>query len=807
MADNQQLVIADPKAPGALCGQCPLLTRACAPSSGPKDAKAFILSRSPGYYDTLNGRPFSGPSGKLLDHLLRQNGISRKDVFTTNIVLCETDDPPEEAIEACAPRLDHELSTVKADVYLAAGAEANTRLTGRPKLRDSRGRQHDLVGNVRSQAKVVSTYNPAAALRDDGVFPDLVQDFRLAFNPIVPARLPSVEIYEDERSAKDRISQLLAHVSRGNKIACDIESTGLSVWDDVLSIGIAPDADTAYTFSKSVLHLFHGDNDGGKLLSKSGACIWHNGQFDVRLLRSNGYPAELGDDTLLLSYSRDERAGVHSLDHLATHELGWHSYESDAVKLGKKYQFRTDPLWNVSYYRGNLRAKLEYEGFVEWEDLWRYNALDASATFKLYEILLPIVKNERTYAAYQQILLPAARAFVDIESYGLLFDEQEALNLLVKEVTPQLKALHEQAAKIVGHPINLNSPKQVSDYLYDTAKIENPVFRRGKDRSVDSVVREELLLQPHLRTEVRDFVETLDRFKKLDKLRGTYLEGMFPRVDRDGRVRTSLLLHGTETGRLSSRGPNLQNIPREGKFNLPDIRRLFRAPPGRTFIQADYSQAELRVAAMLSQDQGLLNIYRNGLDLHTEVATTFYGEDFTKEHRTRAKNVNFGILYGIGAFKLSQMLRIEVDEAQRLIDEWWRKFPDVKKWVNKVHHEARTQQSLYSVYGRRRRFHLITKQNLDHTLKEAVNFLVQSTASDLTLLSGLSLHQRLDGDGRVCLLVHDSILIECEESDKEKVMGLAVKEMEVIPTTTLGWTEIPFRADVTYGPSWGEQSK
>jgi DNA polymerase-1 len=719
------------------------------------------------------------------------------------VVLCETDSLDgvrgKLAKECCAPRLRKEVEDVKTTTYIAAGAEALEFFTGgKLRLRGSRGKRiADGAGNT-----LIATYNPAFALRDDVVFPDLLQDFARAFTPRRDLRYPQVTVANTPQQALQSL-ELLNGYDRECVVAVDIESTGLSATSNVLSIGFSPRNQRSMVIARDALH--HPDVTTGlsSYLSSRRRFAYHNGKFDVKLLRNAGINARVDEDTLLLSYILDERPGVHSLDYLIQNVLDWESYEPASVSAGKKYGFTEQPVARIL----KTKVKIDYEGFTDWDGLYQYNGYDTAGSRQLYEILSKRVDDIDGRGVYDKLLIPASNCLADVEAHGVCFNVREAIRINEEEVKPELEKLNAACSEIVGEPINLNSHKQVSEFLYDVCEINNPVFRRGKDRSVDSTVRQELVRTGGASNRALRFVGLMERYKKLDKLRGTYLEGLAGRVDTDGRIRCDFLLHGTESGRLSSRNPNLQNVPRGGKGGLPNIRSLFVAPPGRCIVQADYSQAELRTIAVTSADANLLSIYRRNADLHTEVATELFGADFTKEQRVIAKNYNFGIAYGQEAFSFSQMYHISKEQARRDIDNWWSRFPGVWEWTRNVHKETRKNGELLSAFGRRRRFPLITDQNLDHTLKEAVNFLIQSTASDFTLYSLI----RLMSDGELDLsrcfpiiLVHDSIVLEADELYADEAGSIVASTMAAAPAQSLGWTDIPFNTDVSIGGTWGD---
>lgn len=417
---------------------------------------------------------------------------------------------------------------------------------------------------------------------------------------------------------------------------------------------------------------------------------------------------------------------------------------------------------------------------------------------------------------YTNIMLPAANFLRDVEMVGLIYDVDAAADAFENEVNPELNQLIKDMRDISGLPLlKPTSPQQMAVLYYDTWGIEHemqnrpPQQGRTFERSTDDSARRVILEESYTckstvdRGTVDTFVRKHHRFAKLNKLNSQYIVGLIPYAleDPDGRIYTNLNLHTTETGRLSSTDPNLQNIARP-RPELPDIRQLFIAPPGRQIVQADYSQAELRVIAYLSQDEQLLRIYTEGLDLHNEVATMFFGENFTSEQRSTCKNMNFGVAYRQTAKSFKEKHNINPKQAQKFIDWWWGRFSGVTRWEKGIEKEVHTG-TVTTPFGRKRRFYLITDQNKQALYREGINQNPQSIASDFTLLSGVKIHNEIDRQrAAINLLVHDSIMAEVDDNYVDEYETICKQVMESVPKETLGW-DIPFVSDVGHGATWG----
>ena len=806
------------KHPDALCEECPLYSRPCAPTQSPRNPKAAIVSRSPGYHEAIAGKPFSGPSGKVLDHLLKMNGVSRDTVLVTNTVLCAPDDAvvPTEAIKACAPRLRKELSGI--DLVIACGREAVNELIGRGSIDHYRGYRIE-----QPERTVVAANNPALVLRDDSTFPNLKRDFRRAFHPDPPPTLPIVEVIEDGNDARRYITE---RIEDEGTIAADIESRGgLSHRATFISLQFSTDGINATVLGERQGLFDDADFLGNYLRpfleSSSHSFAWHGGKFDTKIFRHTyGINARVDHDTMLLSYALDERSGtderigVHGLDYLLMDEFGWPKYSSSAIEKTKKTGIVTD-----------------------YDEFYRYAGMDVGGTYQLLELQLERAKADNVLDAYQ-LLLRANEFLIYVELHGMVYDVAKAADIYEFIVKPEMDTLTSEMQRQIDNTLlNPRSPTQLAKVFYDDWGIKHalqnrpatPTMRNPK-RSVDDPARVEIIedrfsFRGQFITErsgnlvrqvealdykeqkehIQTFVGRYHRFQKVQKQGSTYILSLIERAepDEDSRIYAQLNLHGTNSGRLSGSKPNLQNITRT-KDDLPHIRKLFRAPVGYTMVQADFSQAELRCIAAFSGDRLLSKIYTDGLDLHDETSRRFFGPDFTKEQRQTCKNVNFGVFYRQAADSFQGKHGIDPVRAQAYIDWVWQTFTGVGEWELGIEKEVRTRGVLTSPFGRKRRFHLLTRENVQAAFREGINFYPQSTASDLTLTSAIRLGDEADRSRcAIVNLVHDSIVAEVKNDYVEEYSMICKQVMESCAYDELGWT-LPFIADITSGATWGD---
>jgi len=806
----------EPKAEHAVCDKCPLKSRSFAASTGPTDAKIAVVSRSPGYYEAIRGKSFSGPSGRILDHLLQIHGADRKEVFTTNAVLCQADGTEEGfglALACCEPRLKAEIKN--ADTIIAAGREATYSILGVSNIGQNRGYPHFIQENGKQQ-RVIVTNNPAVVLRDDATYPELVRDFRLAIAPLPTPTLPKVRYTENIVEAREWVEQIIPTLTPGTLLASDLETRSEGGYHNrIVCAGFSTRPERAIVFGESVCY----NNDFTqnylrRLYEIDGVdYLWHNGKFDVKVLRRNGINARVDHDTMLISWCLDERpgdpdsgAGGHALEWLLKDELGWPNYEPPTVR-----QFKKDGILKDAKHR---------------HDLYMYNGADTAGSVALFEVLKARAINDNVWERpYLLMLIRLSEALARVEMQGTLYDAEESCNILERVVWPKLRAQRAAMRELCGVSLlNPNSPKQVEKLLYEDWGLTHNLMRsrietEGK-RSTDQFVREEILKVGFgcnenvvHRDTFKLFVQTLDEFKELDKQRGTYLEGLVLKRHKDGRIYTEFKIHGTESGRLSGSKPNLQNITRT-KEGLPNIRSAFVPDPGCVFISADLSQAELRTIAQLSGDGQLQSIYTDtARSLHREVAAQFYGEDYSYEQYVVAKNINFGVAYWQSAHSFAQMYHIPQEEAQKFIDFWWGRFPDVWDWTKKMEHFVLKKGEIQSPFGHKRRFYVIPQDQTGriHVVKEGINFLPQNIAANITNWALCRFCEWLTQTDKWHLAnpritVHDSILVNCKIAHVPEMVAKLKECLEAAPQEALN-LQFPYKAEFSVGNNWGQMEE
>lgn len=580
----------------------------------------------------------------------------------------------------------------------------------------------------------------------------------------------------------------------GSYVAVDIECCHVG-WDNnpILCIGFYFEDGSCFIINK-----FGPEMDIQNIMSLENLkFIWHNGKFDCgRLKYSLGVNARVDEDTMLLHYvGINEKKGTHGLKLLAPLYLQAPQWDDELDDYKHKY-CRQHKI-KVSDFTYDMIPK---------DVLYPYLAMDTRATMKLFFLFKKIMRPE-SVTAYNMII-KASNAYSQLEINGMEVDEeylnklhiemldeaQEAEDVLevvtAKYWDPQQYAL-ETKSKAPGRFFNQKSPKQLKWLLEKAtgARLEKT------DKEALEKLQEKY---PTL-----DVLKALMSLRRMNKYLDTYVEGIRNARCVDGRVHCSYNLHGTETGRLSCSGPNMQNIPRDKK-----IKNIFKAAPGCKLVQLDYSQAELRVLAHLSRDPFLTSVYQDGKDLHDAVALKMFGPNFTKEERVMAKTINFGIAYGRGPASLCQVFGISMVAAKKLIEDWFAPMPQVREWINNSRMAPHKGEVPSTVFGRQRHF-IITPENRNAISNEAVNFPIQSIASDLTLMGVCEITDELKkrglaGDARIVATVHDSIILEA--TDKDEIINevaMIGKTIMASQVDKLPDCEVPMKADVEVGYTWG----
>ena len=399
---------------------------------------------------------------------------------------------------------------------------------------------------------------------------------------------------------------------------------------------------------------------------------------------------------------------------------------------------------------------------------------------------------------YYDVELPLCAVLADMEKEGFLVD-RSALAQFGESMSESIDALQQSIWQQAGEQFNINSPKQLGNILFD--KLLLPHGKKTKTGwSTNADILEKLRSKHPI---VNDILE----YRTLTKLKSTYAEGLLKVIAPDGRIHTSFMMTVTDTGRLSSREPNLQNIPIRKSFGA-QIRKMFVAGEGKTLIDADYSQIELRILAHISGDENMISAFRSGEDIHRVTASQVFGTPFaevTAAQRSAAKAVNFGIVYGISAWSLAQDIDVSPAQAKDYMDAYLGKYSGVRDYQKSIVEQAREAGYVSTVMGRRRALPELRSSNFAQRSfgeRVALNMPIQGTAADVIKKAMVAVHRRLKAEGleaKLILQVHDELIVEAPEHEAEAVKAILRQEMEAAAAFS-----VPLTADAACGKTWAE---
>ena len=623
----------------------------------------------------------------------------------------------------------------------------------------------------------------AALFREYG-FATLLKD--LTSSPTLSCERYQLVLEEAELRA------LVAELSRAPAFAFDLETTSLSPYEARI-VGYALSCKSHEAYYIPVGHRYLGAPEqlpealvlellGPLLTDPSRPKICQNMKYDYQVLLRAGLKMEgLWCDTMLAAYLVNPARSSQGLDALALEYLD-HRMISYTDLTGKG--------------KGELNFCE-----VELDRAGPYSCEDADATFLLHEILLPKVKQLGMERLYYDIEMPLVEILADMELYGVKLD----LGLMRELSTRFGKQLVELEARIhehTGGPFNINSPKQLGEMLFERMGLASGQKTKGKTGWSTNVEELERLAEDH------EVARLLLQYRSISKLKSTYTDAL-PRlvVPGTGRIHTSYNQAVTNTGRLSSSDPNLQNIPVRGEEGR-GIRRAFIAEEGSLLLSADYSQIELRVLAHLSGDQVLCQAFAAGEDIHLRTAVEVFDMLpglITSEMRRQAKVINFGVIYGQGAFSLAKELGVSSKQAKAFIDNYFERHAGARTFLDSCVREAEVCGFVTTILGRRLSIPDIASKNGNvraFAQRNAVNYPIQGSAADIIKAAMIGVTRRMRAEGvksRLIMQVHDELVFEVPSSERDLMAELVRSEMEGALKLA-----VPLKVDLNFGMNWSE---
>ena len=626
-------------------------------------------------------------------------------------------------------------------------------------------------------------FNPEANLRRPAK-PELYQVFlRLEFNKLIEKmglsaqETPAAAVKETDFTVQVEQVTEEAQAEKLLELFRKADHTALLALPDLTAAAVQCETgENTAVLGEFYFHRYRGDWNGllAKLFAGDIRKVSHDVKDLTRALLENSLPAEgFIFDTALAGYLLDATAGHYDIARLFA---SWFKEE-----LPKPVYLEPDAFTA-------LGSPAESEAVFN-----RY----AAAVEALYGAMLSKLEETGVKELYFTIELPLCRVLAEMELAGFRVDAG-ALRAFGDTLTAAIETLEQQIYSYAGK-FNINSPKQLGEVLFE--RLGMPHGKRTKTGwSTNAEVLEKLRGAHPIVGEVLEY-------RQYAKLKSTYVDGLLKVISPDGRVRTSFQMTVTATGRLSSTEPNLQNIPTRTELGS-ELRRMFSAEPGKVLVDADYSQIELRLLAHISGDRAMEEAFLSGEDFHTVTASQVFGvpvPEVTGQMRRAAKAVNFGIVYGISAFSLSQDLGVTVQEAKAYMDAYFARFPGVKAYMDGVIEKARDTGYVETLFHRRRALPEIKASNFNTRSfgeRVALNMPIQGTAADIIKLAMVKVFDRLKKEkleARLIMQVHDELIVECPEGEEELVKKLLTEEMEGVYKLA-----VPLTAEAHSGKNWLE---
>lgn len=507
--------------------------------------------------------------------------------------------------------------------------------------------------------------------------------------------------------------------------------------------------------------------------------LGQNIKFDLHIFKNHGLSVQgIAHDTLLQSYVLESHR-KHDMNNLASRHLNLKtiSYDDVTGKGTKRIAFSS----------------------VELNVAKDYAAEDADITLQLHQYMWPLLEKESTLASiYTDIELPSMEILFEIERFGVLVDTL-SLDEQTKDLSERIQIIEKEAFEDAGSSFNLSSPKQLQEILFNQKNL--PILKKtpGGQPSTNEEVLQQLALDHPLPALIL-------KHRTLNKLKTTYTEKLPRMVDpQTGRIHTNYAQAVANTGRLASNDPNLQNIPiktEEGRR----VREAFIGPSDTTIVSADYSQIELRIMAHLSEDEGLINAFRNDEDIHRQTASELFNltaDNVSEEQRRYAKIINFGLIYGMSAFGLAKQLGIERPAAQQYIDRYFARYPGVADYMDRSKSQAKERGYVETVFGRRLTLpdiHASNHQMRQAAERAAINGPMQGTAADLIKIAMIAVNQWLRDEGlktNIIMQVHDELILETPNNELELILTEVPERM-----SSIAKLNVPLIADIGFGHNW-----
>ena len=588
------------------------------------------------------------------------------------------------------------------------------------------------------------------------------------------------------------LDKLISELNKKSVIAVDTETSSLDPQEaELIGISISYAANISF-----YIPLGHKNTKGLKkklvlqklkpiLEDSSIKKVGQNMKYDFIIFKNNGIELNTIEDTMLLSYTLDAGNNRHNMDTLSEIHLGHKTISyKDLVGTGKK--------------------KLNFSD-IDLKSATEYAAEDADVTLRLYDILSARVSEEKLDKIYELFEKPMIKILSKLETNGIKVDDNY-LKKLSKKFKDRLIKIEKEIYKVSGKEFNIGSPKQLGEIIYHDLKIAKLKKTKKGSLATSAKVLEDLALTGH------KFPNLVIEWRQVSKLKSTYTDALQEHISKKTkRVHTSFLLAATNTGRLASSDPNLQNIPIK-TLDGKEIRKAFIAEKNNILISADYNQIEMRILADMADVKELKKAFKNNQDIHALTASQVFDlpiNKVTDDYRRKAKAINFGIIYGITQYGLAKQISVSNQEALDFINSYFKKFPEIKDYMNSTIKTCRKKGYVTNIFGRRIHLRGINDKNFSvRSFQEraAINAPIQGSAADIIRLAMIKIDKILEEkqNTKMLLQIHDELIFECPKKDDAEIKKVIKETMVSVSSSDHHMFSIPLEVSINSGNNWGE---
>ena len=830
------------------CSKCKYFSQAenpCIQGYGNPNASVLVIGPSPTVSDDATGECLTGALGDAIKNYLHQY-----DYYYINAVKCKV--PTGKKLSATAKKSCYaftidKILDMKPKLIIALGEAALSQITGvSVDIKTVHGK---IMFHPEFQCNILPTYSPMFLIQkgQDGETmykKHFIEDLKVGLRYVGGRRyVPNNRgrSLKDQKDISDYLDKLLS--DSVSAFALDLETTSLKEYEAKITditLCHAPNESVHIKWEDLIPHF---DSKFRKLLGdKSKTVIYFNGSYDETVLLNNGFKvdckifdAQIAYQKLTMSFEGGGALKTYSLKVLAWFftDCGGYEHVLDSVggiaghqgvgkkvsKVVAKKKVYTDPTLSESEltsYQNRLEfcdtflsgKKLRYIESLGLTPIEYYTLMDGDVTYRLYMRFNKMLEKDGLDEAFHKIDMPLLRVLNHMSFNGMLLDVEymDKLKIKLENNAREALFLFMEELKLDEETFNLNSVPQLQDLLYKKLKIKkNKNFLTPKGAPSTDAKAIEFFSKEH------PVLKYIIDYRHYNKMISTYIDGFFEHSDAYNRIHSKFSQVATATSRLGSSRPNVQNIPRDNQF-----RNMIIPRSGWKIVNADLSQAEIRVLAQETQDANLINAFNNNYDVHSATAALILGipyesvdKDNNEEHnkvRNAAKTIVFGIMYGRGAHSIAEQLGITIREAQNYIDDWFAAYPSVQPWINQTIREAHEKGYVTTLYGRRRYLPDIYSTHHKGFIRsgaerQAVNTKIQSAANDITSQGLIKLHQHIEDaqmDSKIILTVHDEINVESPECECDIMSDLITKCL----TENIYKISVPLVADPKIMDRW-----